>query len=611
MRNNTTLKGKFYLLYKQIECRKGFLKGVFIAAFILSLLFSLLHPSIVKGGVALKKHKVARKETLYSISTKYHVSVSEILKANNLNLSSKIDTGLLLIIPSTQPSNVDRGNTIIYHTVAKKETLFKIATKYGTTPNNIIQLNKLTGNNLEVGVTLIVGYKNNQITQPLNEAVVLPQKDNTGDGNSVSNTATEVADKIVGLGEPDKGKNRQVEEKDPNGGRTHEVKTRAPQDDPRNKKGEYRNLGDYFKYSSLPLLILRIGAILFILAIVIIAVVILTMRTNKTIDDNKKQQFDKFFQDLVAQIIFTDKENETDEFEEEFTHEQAKLIEEFEREFLTIPFFRQVAIDRLIEVYKSLSGLAAKRVENLYYEFDLVNDTLRKIKSARWEEKVRGIREVEQMHLRQAYKQVYGLINHPNEMLRYEAQLAVLSLRRARHLSFLEKLDTPLSAWQHMNLVAKLKKIPNYDVRNLNKLLDSPNPSVNVFAIRMIQDFNMVKNVPEVQRMLDHPNEDVKVAAIKTLSYLHNDKSILKLLSAYPGESERVQSEILKYIGVTGSGEHGGMLRQLIGSSNTNISHAAQEALALMSYQPLDELNLLLDSKTTESTKALPESGNI
>ncbi len=103
-------------------------------------------------------HKVAPKETLYSIAKLYNVTVDELKAWNNLK-DGGISTDQELIVrkkgtttPTTTVSNVVKGK----HTVGSGETLYSIARQYGVTVPQLMEWNKLTGSDVNVGDVLTV-----------------------------------------------------------------------------------------------------------------------------------------------------------------------------------------------------------------------------------------------------------------------------------------------------------------------------------------------------------------------------------------------------------------------------------------------------------------------
>ena len=94
-------------------------------------------------------YKVAKGDTLYKIASKLGTTVDTLKALNNLQ-SNNITEGQILKIPA---NTVSPEQTEIY-TVASGDTLYSIARKLNTTISKIKELNNLTSDNLSVGMTL-------------------------------------------------------------------------------------------------------------------------------------------------------------------------------------------------------------------------------------------------------------------------------------------------------------------------------------------------------------------------------------------------------------------------------------------------------------------------
>lgn len=110
------------------------------------------------NGKVFVIHKVDEKETLYSISRRYHASVDEI-RQFNAGAANGLEIGQILKVPYTpkQKTGVPPGATI--HKVAPKETLFSIAKTYNVSLDDIKNWNNLTDNALSVGQELVIRKK--------------------------------------------------------------------------------------------------------------------------------------------------------------------------------------------------------------------------------------------------------------------------------------------------------------------------------------------------------------------------------------------------------------------------------------------------------------------
>lgn len=107
------------------------------------------------GGQSFIIHQVDEQETLYGISRRYNVSLSQIIESNK-EADAGLEVGQILRIPYI-PGNykvVQKSND--YHKVVPGETLFSISRLYGLTIDEIKSQNQMTGNALSVGQQLKV-----------------------------------------------------------------------------------------------------------------------------------------------------------------------------------------------------------------------------------------------------------------------------------------------------------------------------------------------------------------------------------------------------------------------------------------------------------------------
>ena len=92
------------------------------------------------------EHTVAAGETMLSISNAYHIQENQIRWSNGLK-STDVHPGQVLLIPSTPG--------IVYR-VKSGDTIESLASKYGSTAENIISFNDLENSSLTVGATIIL-----------------------------------------------------------------------------------------------------------------------------------------------------------------------------------------------------------------------------------------------------------------------------------------------------------------------------------------------------------------------------------------------------------------------------------------------------------------------
>lgn len=102
-------------------------------------------------------HTVSKGETLYLIANKYGTTVTELKSLNNLT-TNNLSIGQVLLLPATTEES-----TINTYTVKKGDTLYSIASKYNISVNDLKELNNLSSNTLSIGQTLKVRKTTNDI----------------------------------------------------------------------------------------------------------------------------------------------------------------------------------------------------------------------------------------------------------------------------------------------------------------------------------------------------------------------------------------------------------------------------------------------------------------
>jgi LysM repeat protein len=128
------------------------------------LITSILSHAEIKDSVGITKisdklhilYMVSPGETIYGISTKYGIPVSDLLEINP-ELESGLKVGQVINIPYQPELRAKTpDNNSIVHKVQPGETLYGIAKKYNTSVNELMRLNNMQ---LKAGQDLVVGYK--------------------------------------------------------------------------------------------------------------------------------------------------------------------------------------------------------------------------------------------------------------------------------------------------------------------------------------------------------------------------------------------------------------------------------------------------------------------
>lgn len=246
---------------------------------------------------------------------------------------------------------------------------------------------------------------------------------------------------------------------------------------------------------------------------------------------------------------------------------------------LRIPLSRQVMIAELINGKKGLSGTAAANLVLLYRQLGLERDSLRKLASKKWHLQAQGIQELAIMEQRTYVTRLYRFTNAHNEVVRREAQAAIVQLYGFEGLRFLEVIDRPLSEWQQIQLLRLLQHATGIPQGNALRWLDSPNETVRMFTLKLIAEQHLQDMVPRVGECLRDGSEGVRLQAIRCLRELGASDSCPVLTGIYPAERLAGQLVIIDTLGHIGTTAEVEFLELELSAANDRIKLEAARAL--------------------------------
>jgi LysM repeat protein len=171
-------------------------------------------PYVPKGRTQTAEgtvHKVQPKETLFSISRMYSVSVDDIKSWNNLKDNSlSVGQDILIKKGKTQPQQQQQQSVKMTHTVGAGETLYSISKTYNVPVDKIKEWNGLQGNELKVSQVIYVAQPmfspattTQTTTQPTTTQATQPAvTPTTTSPTTVSTTTTPTTTQSASAGSP-------------------------------------------------------------------------------------------------------------------------------------------------------------------------------------------------------------------------------------------------------------------------------------------------------------------------------------------------------------------------------------------------------------------------
>jgi len=209
---------------------------------------------------------------------------------------------------------------------------------------------------------------------------------------------------------------------------------------------------------------------------------------------------------------------------------------------------RQVLIDQMIDVSVNLKGDTREKLTRLYLDLKLDEDSLERARSRRWHKRIKGFRELAFTGIREGNDEMYKSLNSRNEILRMEAQIALVRLSEKDHFEFLSHLKRPFSLWEQITLHDLILQ-HDLPVPDFQRWLSSENPTVVMFALRMIREFRQMEAEHEIRKVLLHREPRVSRLAVEVSGDLGMKSTLETMKRMYKFQEYNNCLEIVKSMG--------------------------------------------------------------
>ena len=264
-----------------------------------------------------------------------------------------------------------------------------------------------------------------------------------------------------------------------------------------------------------------------IMTMIVLLMVILLNRTRMEKEEDLKQYLAETYQGMIIDYLFTG--SSADKF----------------RSIASDTYRRQALIDQMIDVSVNLKGDAEEKLCSLYLYLGLDRDSIKRAKDYRWHKKIKGFRELAFMNIKDANDAIYKALNSKNEILRMEAQIALVRLTDEDPFSFLFQLERPFSLWEQITLHELIIQ-HDLPVPEFSKFLKSSNPTVVMFALRMIREFRQKDAENDVRETLEHSSPEVRKLAVEVAGDLEMRSTLEVMKRMYKSQDYNTCLEIIK-----------------------------------------------------------------
>ena len=291
-----------------------------------------------------------------------------------------------------------------------------------------------------------------------------------------------------------------------------------------NRSSNFRNFLFYFDFEKPDLLIKSLTFLVayFIVSMFIILMVILLHRNWMDKEEKRKQVLREKYQALLVDFLFS-------------TDNASKVPSDIKK-IASSAFNRRILIDQMIDLSVNLSGETKEKLRNLFFALKLERDSVRKVYSQKWHVKVKGFHELAFMDIVEANDQIIRCLQSKNDIIRMEAQLAMVRLGHGDSFGFLDHLSKPFTLWEQLTVYETIM-FHNLPIPNFDRWLYSKNKTVVQFALRMIDIFKQRETYPNLFWMLVNEDPDIRYLTIRTIGNLKIKDALPHLKRLYKSET--------------------------------------------------------------------------
>lgn len=241
----------------------------------------------------------------------------------------------------------------------------------------------------------------------------------------------------------------------------------------------------------------------------------------------------------------------------------------------------EMLVSEILIYHKNFTGKIADILKTLYKKLQLDKRSIKKIKNRNWEIKVEGIREANQMELFDIAPIIMPYTDDENASLRMEAQAAYIKLSDTNPFKFLDRAQERILDWHQLVLFEVITKNKKLEIPSFSKWLRSPNDTVVMLCLKLIDHFMQFDAETELERLLKHHNPRIRKKAIEILGKLEIEESEENIFEIYFDQPLEIKLEILKALGKISSGKYTDFLSSRIYSDEYKIKMEALKALKM------------------------------
>lgn len=225
---------------------------------------------------------------------------------------------------------------------------------------------------------------------------------------------------------------------------------------------------------------------------------IIASRSKKIKQARLKIEYDVLIDSLMSSVIFADS-----------SFEVVNENQKFKKLFKT-DYFREVLTDSLINLHKNYEGVYTEKLEQFYKDSGLIKDSFKKLKSLKWEIKCKGITELAEFKIKEAFLDIITLSDARNKTLKVTAISAAIKLAGTESIKYLTSYSDPIDDWTQVNIISAFKKHDIGDTKGVEFLLEAKNSTVVSLGLKLIKELKLTQKLSFVEELV-HKNPNLVI----------------------------------------------------------------------------------------------------
>ncbi len=345
-------------------------------------------------------------------------------------------------------------------------------------------------------------------------------------------------------------------------------------------------------------------ALIFIFIAIIVTLMsygsILFRRYDSYVYQKRMAHLSPIIEDLITEQVLLNENLGKDIPVDEIEFDQQAISNKLFRK----PVVRQILIDTLIRYRKNFRGEVGELLRKLYTEMNLIEDSFAKLRTFKWETKIKALVELTQMDIPISDSMLLPLTNSTNPTLRAASRNAYIQLSKNEPFKFFDIATEPILPWDQLEMFKIITNTKDVTIPNFSRWVSySNNKSIVTFCLKLIAHYDQQSAIPAIIELLSTKDHYFRAHAINCLGKLSAEIAEEKLVTIYTSQPVNCQIEIIIALGRISSGKHLEFLKQeFLFSSNFDVQmNAARSIIRHNSQNSRSMLTEIMETTNEEN----------